>query len=65
MRNVVSGVLLLRINKSLNNFEMLDKASRHLLYEEYKGCDKEYTVLWMTLKLMKLMATSRWPDTSF
>jgi hypothetical protein len=44
---------------------MLDKASRDILYEECKGCDKEHTVLWMMLELMKLKATSRWSDTSF
>jgi hypothetical protein len=44
---------------------MLDKASRVLLYVECKGCDKEYTVLWMTLELMKLRATSGWSDTYF
>jgi hypothetical protein len=43
---------------------MLDKASRDL-YKEYKGCDKEHTVLWMMLELMKLKATSGWSDTSF
>jgi hypothetical protein len=54
MRNVAPNVLLQRINKSFNNFEMLDKVSRDLLYEECKACDKEHTVLWMTLELMKL-----------
>jgi hypothetical protein len=45
MRNVAPDVLLQRRNKGFDNFEMLDKASRDLLYEEYKGCDKEHTVL--------------------
>jgi hypothetical protein len=65
MRNVASYVLLQRRNKGFDNFEMLDKSSRDLLYEECKGCDKEHTVLWMTLELMKLKATSRWSNTSF
>jgi hypothetical protein len=52
-------------NKGFDNFEMLDKALRDLLYEECKGCDKEHMVLWMTLELMKLKATSGWSDTSF
>jgi hypothetical protein len=65
MHNVAPDVLLQRRNKCFDNFEMLDKASKDLLYEECKGCDKEHTVLWMTLKLMKLKATSRWSDTSF
>jgi hypothetical protein len=44
---------------------MLDKVSRYLIYEECKGCDKEHTVLWVMLELMKLKATSRLSDTSF
>jgi hypothetical protein len=65
MHNVAPDVLLQRRNKSFDNFEMLDKASRDLLYEECKWCDKEHMVLWMTLELMKLTATSGWSDTSF
>jgi hypothetical protein len=64
MRNVAPNVLLQRRNKSFNNFDMLDKASRNLLYKECKGCDKEHTVLWMMLELLKLKASSGWPDTS-
>jgi hypothetical protein len=64
MRNVALDVLLQRRNKGFDNFEMLDKASRDL-YEECKWCDKEHMVLWMTLELMKLKATSGWSDTSF
>jgi hypothetical protein len=45
MRNVAPDVFLKRRNKSFDNFEIRDKASRDLLYEECKGCDKEYTVL--------------------
>jgi hypothetical protein len=59
MRNVAPDVLLQRRNKGFDNFEMLDKASRNLIYEDCKGCDKEHTVLWMTLELMKLKATNR------
>jgi hypothetical protein len=62
MRNVAPGALLQRRNKGFDNLKMLDKASRCLLYEECKGCDKEHIVLWMTLELMKLKATR---DTSF
>jgi hypothetical protein len=65
MHNVAPDVLLQRRNKCFDNFEMLDKASRDLLYEECKGCDKEHMVLWMTLELMKLRATSGWSNTSF
>jgi hypothetical protein len=65
MHNVAPNVLLQKRNKGFNNFEMLDKVSRYLLYEECKWCDKEHMVLWMTLELMKLKATSGWSDTSF
>jgi hypothetical protein len=65
MLNVAHNVLLQRRNKSFNNFEMLDKVSRDLLYEECKGCDKEHTVLWITLEQLKLKASNGWSDTSF
>jgi hypothetical protein len=65
MHNVALDVLLQRRNKGFNNFEMLDKASRDLLYEECKGCDKEHTVLWIALELLKLKASSGLSDTSF
>jgi hypothetical protein len=65
MHNVVSDVLLQRRNKSFDNFETLDKASRDLLYKECKGYDKEHTVLWMTVELLKLKASNGWSDTSF
>jgi hypothetical protein len=44
---------------------VLDKALRDLLYEECKGCDKEYTMLWMTLELLKLKTSNGWSHTSF
>jgi hypothetical protein len=44
---------------------MLDKESIDLLYEECKGCDKEDTMLWMTLELLKWKASSEWSNTSF
>jgi hypothetical protein len=65
MCNVVPDVLLQRRNKNFYNFEMLNKAPRDLFYEECKGCDKEHTVLWMTLELLKLKARSGWSNTSF
>jgi hypothetical protein len=64
MHNVASDVLLQRRNKAFNNFEMLDKALRDLLYEKCKWCDKEHRVLWMALEQMKLKASSGWFDTS-
>jgi hypothetical protein len=65
MPNVALDVLLQRRSKGFDNFVMLDKVSRDLLYEECKGCDKEHMVLWMTFELMKLKATSGWSNTSF
>jgi hypothetical protein len=65
MHNVAPDMLLQRRNTGFDNFEMLDKALRDLLYEECKMCDKEHTVLWMTPELMKWKATSGWSDTSF
>jgi hypothetical protein len=51
--------------EGFDNFEMLDKASRDLLYEECKGCDKEHMMLWMTHELLKLKASSECSDISF
>jgi hypothetical protein len=65
MLNVAPDVLLQCRNKGFNNFETLDKVSRDLLYVESKGCHKEYTVLWMTLELLKLKARNGWSDNSF
>jgi hypothetical protein len=45
MRNVAPDMLLQCRNKGFDNFEILDKVSRDLLYEECKGCHKEHTVL--------------------
>jgi hypothetical protein len=65
MWNVALGVLLQSRNKGFDNFETLNKASRDLLYEECKGYDKEHTVLWMTIELLKLKASNGWSDSSF
>jgi hypothetical protein len=65
MRNVAPDVLLQRRNMSFDNLETFDKASRDLLYEECKGCDKKHMVLWMTVELLKLKASNGWSDTSF
>jgi hypothetical protein len=37
MRNIAPDVLLRRRNKGFDNFKMLDKVSRELLYKECKG----------------------------
>jgi hypothetical protein len=65
MCNVAPDVLLQRRNKGFDNFEARDKASRDLLYEECKGCDKKHMVLWMMVELLKLKASNGWSDTSF
>jgi hypothetical protein len=65
MQNVAPDVLLQCRNKGFDNFEILNKALRDLLYKECKGCHKEHTVLWMTLELLKLKASNRWSDSSF
>jgi hypothetical protein len=65
MQNVAPDVLLQCRNKSFDNFETLNKASRDLLYEECKGYHKEHMVLWMTLELLKLKASNGWSDSSF
>jgi hypothetical protein len=65
MHNVAPDVLLKIRNKHFDNFEILDKASRDLLYDKCKGCDKEHSVLWMMLELLKVKASNGWSDTSF
>ena len=47
---------ILRDTRGLDNFEALQKASKELLYEESKGCGKEFTVLHSVLELLRLKA---------
>ena len=49
---------VLRDMRGLDNFEVLQKASKELLYEESKGCDKEFTVLHSVHKLLRLKASN-------
>jgi hypothetical protein len=65
MQNVAPDVLLQCRNKGFDNFETLTKALGDLLYNEYKGCHKEHTVLWITLELLKLKASNGWSDNTF
>ena len=51
--------------RGLDNFAALQKASKDPLYEESKGCGKEFTLLRTVLELMKLKATHGWSDVSF
>ena len=62
MQVVEPQVLMNGSTKGLDNFEMLQKASKDLLYE---GCAKEFIVLCIVLDLMKLKATHGWSDASF
>ncbi|XP_040375979.1 uncharacterized protein LOC121053294 [Oryza brachyantha] len=41
------------------------EAAKDLLYEETKGCDKDFTVLRSVLELLRLKAKHGWSDTSF
>ena len=65
LRHVKPQVLLTGATKGLDNFETLQKASKDLLYEESKGCAKQFTVLRTVLELMKLKAVHGWSDASF
>jgi hypothetical protein len=58
MRNIALDVLLHCRNKSFNIFETFDKALRELLYDGCKEYDKQHTVLWMRLELLKLKASN-------
>jgi hypothetical protein len=44
MRNVAPDVLLQIRNKGFDNFEMLYKVSRDLLYDECNGCGEHGVV---------------------
>jgi hypothetical protein len=51
--------------RGLDNFKTLQDASKTLLYDESKGCGKEFTVLRTVLEMMKLKAIHGWSDASF
>lgn len=51
--------------KGLSKMEGLESASKEPLYDESKGCDKEFTTLRTVLELLKLKASAGWSDTSF
>jgi hypothetical protein len=65
IQNDAPDMLLQCRNNDFDNFETLEKASRDLLYEECKRCPKEHMMLWMTLELLKLGASSGWLNSSF
>jgi hypothetical protein len=49
LHNIEHEDLLEYRKRGLDNLEMMDKASKVLLYEESKGCDKECIVLQTSL----------------
>jgi hypothetical protein len=51
--------------KGLFKMEGLESASKEPLYDESKGCDKEFTTLRTVLELLKLKASTGGSDTSF
>nr|ABG66034.1 transposon protein, putative, CACTA, En/Spm sub-class [Oryza sativa Japonica Group] len=61
----VEPEVLTSTRRGFNNWEELEKAAKELLYDESKGCDKDYTVLCFVLELLKLKARHGWSDTSF
>ncbi|XP_040378937.1 uncharacterized protein LOC121054146 [Oryza brachyantha] len=64
LRHVEPKVLTDR-SQGLENWQALKKAAKDLLYEETKGCDKDFTVLRSVLELLRLKAKHGWSDTSF
>ncbi|XP_015619179.1 uncharacterized protein [Oryza sativa Japonica Group] len=51
--------------RGLDNFDALKKAANDLLYDEAKGCEKDFTLLRTVLELMRLKARNGWSDSSF
>jgi hypothetical protein len=60
LHNIERKDLLENRNSGLDNLETMEKASKELLYEESKGCDKECTILQMVLDLLTLKARNKW-----
>nr|AAN08256.1 putative transposon protein [Oryza sativa Japonica Group]AAN16333.1 TNP2-like protein [Oryza sativa Japonica Group] len=61
----VEPEILTGTRRGLDNWEALEKAAKELLYDEAKGCDKDYLVLRSVLELLRLKARHGWSDTSF
>jgi hypothetical protein len=51
--------------RGMDNLEMMEKASKELLYKQSKGCDKDCTILQMVLDLLTLKTGNEWSNTSF
>ncbi len=52
----VEPEVLTSTRRGLDNWEALEKAAKELLYDEAKGCDKDYSVLHSVLELLRLKA---------
>jgi hypothetical protein len=63
--NIEHHDLLENRKRGLDNLETMEKASKELIYEESKGCDKECTILQMVFDLITLKERNGWSDTSF
>ncbi|XP_052142041.1 uncharacterized protein LOC127761754 [Oryza glaberrima] len=61
----VEPEVLTGARRGLDNWEALEKAAKELLYDEAKGCDKDYSVQRSVLELLRLKARHGWSDTSF
>ncbi|XP_066159869.1 uncharacterized protein [Oryza sativa Japonica Group] len=61
----VEPEVLTGTRRGLDNWEALEKAAKELLYDEAKGCDKDYSVLRSVLELLRLKARHGWSDTRF
>jgi hypothetical protein len=61
----VEPEVLTSTRRGFDNWEALKKAAKELLYDESKGCDRDYTVLRSVLELIRLKARHGWLDTSF
>ncbi len=61
----VEPEVLTSTKQGLDNWKALEKATKDLLYDESKGCDRDYTVLRSILELLRLKARHGWSDTSF
>jgi hypothetical protein len=53
------------IERGFSNMDILEKSSKNLLYDESNGCGKEFTLLCVTVELLKLKACHGWSDNSF
>jgi hypothetical protein len=60
LRNIESEELLENRKRDFDKLEMMENASKELLYDESKGRDKECIVLQMVVDLLTLKARNGW-----